>query len=369
MVQEIVPGLFRLSIPMSAGGVGWTTPYLFRGKDGLTLFDCGYGTRGAIDALTEQVGEIGGVITDIKRLFVSHAHPDHLGMAKWIKDQSPGCELVMMGQERFSYGGHHRDPKQAEREGDAWMLKHGLDMHSRPGDEDDGPGRWLREEREIDREIAERRTGVEAGTPTDRAPDTATETEMATRILGRIEPDVRLHDGDEYSFDGWTLRAVWTPGHTPGHLCIYDPERKLTFTGDHVLSRITPNVSLSSEDEEIGRSPLREFRASLQKVADLDTELGLPAHQNTIPDLPARCLEILEHHDERLDEVYQAIGAGRLSAAEVAADVAWSKPYDTFSIFKRRAAVGETLSHLQVLVEDGRVRRMEADDRVHWEHI
>lgn len=160
-----------------------------------------------------------------------------------------------------------------------------------------------------------------------------------------------------------------TPGHTPGHLCIYDPKRKFTFTGDHVLSRITPNVSLAVEDEEIGRSPLREFRASLQKVADLDSVLGLPAHQDTIEDLPKRCLEILEHHDERLDEVYHAL-TGRISAAEVAENVEWSKPYETFSIFKRRAAMGETLSHLQVLVEDGRVRRIELpDDRVVWEHI
>ena len=192
---------------------------------------------------------------------------------------------------------------------------------------------------------------------------------MATRTLGRIEPDVRLHDGDEYSFDGWSLKAVWTPGHTPGHLCIYDAKRKFTFTGDHVLSRITPNVSLAVEDEEIGRSPLREFRASLQKVADLDSVLGLPAHQDTIENLPERCLQILQHHDERLDEAYHAL-TGRISAAEVAENVEWSKPYETFSIFKRRAAMGETLSHLQVLVEDGRVRRIELpDDRVVWEHV
>ena len=362
MVTEIVPGLFRLSIPMTAGGLGWTTPYVFRGNDGLTLFDCGYGTRGAIEALTEQIGELDGKITDIKRLFVSHAHPDHLGMAKWIKDQAPGCELVMMGQERFTYGQiHHRDPEQAERDSNAWALKHGLDMTVDLKIEDDGPRRWINEERELDKEIEARRR--------ERTTDTATTVEMATRTLGRIEPDVRLRDGDEYSFDGWSLKAVWTPGHTPGHLCIYDPERKFTFTGDHVLSRITPNVSLSSEDEEIGRSPLREFRASLQKVADLDSELGLPAHQDTISDLPKRCLEILEHHDERLDEVYNALG-GRISAAEVAENVEWSKPYETFSIFKRRAALGETLSHLQVLVEDGRVRRVElADNRVVSEHV
>src|SRR3989338_1198023 len=98
-VQEIVPGLFRLSIPMTAGGLGWTTPYVFRGTDGISLFDTGYGTRGATVAPTEQLAELGCTPHDVRRLFVSHAHPDHLGMSKWIKDQAPGCELVMMGQE------------------------------------------------------------------------------------------------------------------------------------------------------------------------------------------------------------------------------------------------------------------------------
>ena len=365
MVQEVVPGLYRLSIPMTAGGAGWTTPYVFRDNDGLTLFDCGYGTRGAIEALTEQVREIGGEIADIKRLFVSHAHPDHLGMAKWIKDASPGCELVMMGQERFTYGSANRDPKLAKRDNNAWMMTHGLDMTKDFGIEDDGPGRFMREERQVLREIDARRSGAAV----EAAVDTATATERGQRAMGRIEPDVRLRDGDEYSFDGWNLKAVWTPGHTPGHLCIYDPKRRFTFTGDHVLSRITPNVSYSSEDEEINRSPLREFRASLQKVADLDSMLGLPAHQDTIEDLPKRCLEILEHHDERLDEVYNAIGASRSSAYDIAENTAWSKPFETFSVHKRRAAVGETLSHLIVLVEDGRVRRVDDGDRTTWARV
>ena len=355
MVEEVVPGLYRLSIPMTTGGLGWTTPYLFVGDDGLTLFDCGYGTRGAIAALTEQVEEVGGKISDIKRLFVSHSHPDHLGMARYIKNQAPGCELVMMGGERFFFGGTHRDPQEAERLGNEWVMRHGLDMTPKPGEVDDSPRRFIKEEQEIARELML------------KSADTATATEMASRALGRIEPDVRLHDGDEYEFDGWKLRAVWTPGHTPGHLCMYDPDRKLVFTGDHVLSRITPNVSVGIEDEEINRSPLREFRESLQKIADLDSVLGLPAHQNTIENLPARCLEILEHHDERLDEVLNALGTSRLSAADIAENVEWSKPYETFSIFKRRSALGETLSHLQVLAEDGRVRRMETPARITWE--
>src|SRR5690606_38136652 len=155
----------------------------------------------------------------------------------------------------------------------------------------------------------------------------------------------------------WRLECVWTPGHTPGHLCVYESNHRLTFTGDHVLSRITPHVGYSHDDEDRGRNTLRDFRASLEKVAALDTALALPAHQELIEDLPARCHAIIEHHDHRLDEVWEGIGPGRATGIEIASVVTWNKPWSTFSLHKKRMAVGETISHLQLLVHDGRVRR------------
>ncbi|MEX2446666.1 MAG: MBL fold metallo-hydrolase, partial [Dehalococcoidia bacterium] len=150
-MEEIVPGLFRLDIPITEGGPGWTTPYVFRGREGITLFDAGYGTRAAAAALTEQLAEIGHTPAEVRRLVVSHAHPDHLGMTRWLKHQSPECELVMIGRERMRYG-LGRTRAEAEAEQNAWALKHGLDMKDHDL-EDDGPQRWVREERDLDREM------------------------------------------------------------------------------------------------------------------------------------------------------------------------------------------------------------------------
>ena len=358
-MEEIAPGLHRLSIPIEAGGEGWTTSYVFASADkseGIAILDPGYGTRGAVEAITAQLAELGHTPQDVKRIIASHMHPDHMGMSRWLKAHSPGCELIMMGSERFPFQ-QHRTREQGERLQREWVAKHGLEWTEHTENEP-GPERYGREERELVQEL-----DASKG-------DTAQRTEQQASIIARVEPDIRLNDGDEFAFGDWTLRAVWTPGHTPGHLCIYEPEQKLTFTGDHVLSRITPNVSVGMDDEAIGRSPLREYRASLEKIARFDTARGLPSHQAIIDDLPARCLQILEHHDARLDEVREALGEHPKNATEVSTTVPWSGTYADFTFFKRRAALGETLSHLQILVEDGRARRIEEHDgRVLWQRI
>ncbi len=354
-IEEIVPGLHRLRTPMTSNALPWIMPYAFAGSDGVSLFDSGYGTVEAQEALTAQLAVLGYEPSDVQRLIVSHAHPDHLGMAGWIKEQSPGCELVMLGLEAESFrSGHRREADWFERSNE-WLRRHGVPDEEIDAERSEGPP-WTRS------------NGNGGGR---RESDTATETERRSWSMGEVQPDVRLEDGDVLEFDGWRVQAVWTPGHTPGHLCLYEPNHRLTFTGDHVLSRITPHVSYQADDEEAGRHPLSDFRASLEKVAALDTRLALPAHEELIEDLPARCRAIIEHHDHRLDEVLEGIerapGHGAVAAIEIAAVVTWNKPWSTFGLHKKRMALGETLAHLELLRTEGRVRRVEDDDRVLWE--
>ena len=350
--REIVPGLWRLRTPMTSKALPWIMPYAFAGKHGVTLFDAGYGTPEAREAMTAQLKAIGYAPSDVQRLIVSHAHPDHLGLAGWLKRQSPGCEVLMLGREVEWFVAAHQGNVDWMARSEDWMRRH--------GDASGGLEAEPREERR-DREVAEALGG---------RPDAATETERRSWQM-RVEADRHLVDGEVIEFDGWRVESVWTPGHTPGHLCAYIPEHRLTFTGDHVLSRITPNVSLMPEDDEAGRNPLREFLASLQKVAALDTALALPAHEDTIADLPARCRVIAEHHDQRLHEVLAAIEqieGGVPSASQISERVTWHRPYSTFSMMKKRQAIGETLAHLDLLKEDGRVLMHHAeDDTIRWE--
>ena len=371
--REIVPGLWRLRTPMTSDALPWIMPYAFAGKHGVTLFDSGYGTPDAEAALTAQLKAIGYAPSDVQRLIVSHAHPDHLGLAHWLKQQSPGCEVAMLGREVEWFKNSHRGDEDWMARHRAWMQRHGVTAEEleRGRSEERGGPPWESKQREEARAARAAAKAAKAAAVAEGAhPDAATETERRSWHM-RIEANRLLVDGEAIEFDRWRVLSVWTPGHTPGHLCAYLPEHRLTFTGDHVLSRITPNVSLSEEDEAAGRNPLREFLASLKKVADLDTGLALPAHEELIEDLPERCRVIADHHEHRLHEALDAIDSvegGRPSAVQIAERVTWNRPYSTFSMMKRRSAIGETLAHLDLLREDGRLLMHEAEDgTVRWE--
>jgi len=341
--------LYRLRTPMSSTALPWVMPYAFvpNTAEGVTLFDAGYGTADATEAMTAQLAALGRTPADVRRLIVSHFHPDHIGMAGWLKDQSPDLELVMTDEDAEIYNGMDRGHDSWESEMRTWGIRHGFTAADLDQAEHDHS-----ERKERDRKAKGEH-------------DTAKATEDQQWRMRRITPSRLVTDGEEIAFDGWTLVSQWTPGHTPGHLCIYVPDERLTFTGDHVLSRITPNVSYHPEDEASGRNPLAEFLASQQKTADLDTRLALPAHEELIEDLPARCRYIIDHHHERADEVLEGIATvgnqAGATALDIAARVTWNRPWETFSIWKRRSAIGETLAHLRLVETQGRVRRVEDD--------
>lgn len=354
--MEIVSGLHQLKTPMPSPALPYIIPYVFEDGDGLSLYDAGYGTPAAIETMTSELARLGYEPKHIRRLMISHAHPDHLGMAAWIKEQSPDCELVLLGREAEWVKSRWRDNEAWSRMSDVWMVRHGMPQA------------------EID--AANEAGAVAPNSPTVRAGErpagasngaaAGQRREGAGRGFGYPDPDVVLEDGEVYEFGPWRLQAVWTPGHTPGHMCMYELNHRFMFTGDHVLPYISPNVSLHADQE--GTSPLSDFRASLQKVADFDTSIALPAHEFTIPDLKERCAVLLHHHDDRLTEVREAIGSDRSTARDVSQRVKWNTgPFDDFNLFMKRSALGETLSHLRLLEDTGRARRVEADGAILWE--
>jgi glyoxylase-like metal-dependent hydrolase (beta-lactamase superfamily II) len=351
---EIVPGLFQLKTPMMGPALPYIMPYALRGSDGVNLFDAGFGTPPAIESMTAQLKTLGYEPKDIRRLFISHAHPDHIGMAGWVKEQSPDCQVVMLEREWRWIQDRWLDNAAWTGLSDGWLVRHGVPQE--------------------DVDAAQAAGALSPTSPTVKPGEDAPTAPRAGGAGGAggrspfsfVEPDVKLEDGDVVEFDGWRLQAVWTPGHTPGHMCMYETNHRLMFTGDHVLPYISPNVSLHADQE--GSSPLSEFRDSLKKVAAFDTACALPAHEFTIANLRDRCEVLLHHHDDRLEEVRDAIGAGRTSARVISQRVKWNTgPFDDFNIFMKRSALGETLAHLRYLADAGRARSVEDDGRVLWE--
>ncbi len=115
-----------------------------------------------------------------------------------------------------------------------------------------------------------------------------------------LEPDIVLQGETNPVGDSGRLQAILTPGHSPGHICVYDRENKLFFSGDHILVEITPHISpsqLTSQDQ------LEQYLEALRKVRPMTVDLVLPAHERPFSHFRRRIDEILAHHDHRLAEV------------------------------------------------------------------
>ena len=174
-------------------------------------------------------------------------------------------------------------------------------------------------------------------------------------FVNAVLPDVLLEDGERPDVPGWDLRAVWTPGHSPGHLCFYDRPRRILLSGDHILPRITPNISYHPQQTS---NPLADFLDSIDKVATLDVGECLPAHEYRFRNLAERLVQLRGHHEHRLAEIRAALReVPGLTAWDVAMELTWSRTWDDLPFWARRAALGEALAHLIVLENRGDVRR------------
>lgn len=161
-------------------------------------------------------------------------------------------------------------------------------------------------------------------------------------------------DGDTISIGNYLFECIETPGHTEGHICLYEPSKKMFICGDHILVDITPNITLSAEE----RNPLREYLMSLDKVYDLDVELVLPGHRSIFRNQKERIRELKQHHQIRLNEVISILGKGKQNAFQIASQMTWDISYKSWDLFppaQKWFAFGEALAHLKYLEDEGEV--------------
>ena len=371
-VTEVAPGVFQLRIPMPGNRLGYTLPYLVIGESGRILIDTGLQSPEGIDSLRDQlVGQLGIQPGSIETILLTHNHPDHTGLvAEAVKLTGARTAMHRVDWESnpFRGAGGQEDPGRARTDGmermRGWFIRHGVppeDLQEagshRPQASEDGSA-------ESGHHGGHRGSGP-TGESTSHL-DEARNRESRWNPHALLKPDVMLEGGEEFAVGGVTLEAVWTPGHTAGHLCFYDRSRELLFTGDHILPVITSNVStrMATEDD-----PLGDYLDSIAKVGQLDVRLVLPAHQHHFTDLQGRIRELHRHHDVRLGAVLAACapGATMPTAYEVASVVPWDVgSWADMDQFLRRVALGETLSHLDYLRKRGRVERVRDDPYARW---
>ncbi len=317
----VAPGIRRIPIPLPIRGLSIVNAYLVEGAHGWSLVDAGLHTAEAEQALRSGLADAGIGIEDLLRVFVTHLHPDHIGMAGTL--ERAGAEVLM----------HTPEIAAARR---VWSKRHeAIDetyehfaRHGMPRDVDEGM----------------REAWIAMG---ERVDD-----------LEHVEG---VNDGETVDLGGRTTRLRWTPGHTDYHAVLIDERDGLLFAGDHVLPRITSNIGLypTSRDD-----PLGDFLGALAGLRGLPVKRVLPAHGDPFDDLAGRVDELLAHHAARLEATLAAVGTAERDAYAIARML-----FPVLrSAHEERFALAETLAHLRHLERNGRVSEIHGSP-VRWRAV
>jgi glyoxylase-like metal-dependent hydrolase (beta-lactamase superfamily II) len=302
--------------------------YVIAGPDGLVLVDSGWALDEAREALETGLDTLGFALTDIRRFLVTHMHRDHYTQAVAIR-RTFGTQVSL---------GIGEEPS----------LRMVSDPHRPPGSFRSTQLRTL------------------------GAPDLARildEEAIKSKDRGKKNwemPDDWLQDGQQIDVGARSLAVVATPGHTVGHVVFVDDASRLLFAGDHVLPRITPSISLETV---VPPNPLGSFLESLALIRAMPDRMLLPAHGPVAASVHARVDELIDHHGRRLDATEKAVAAGRTTGLEVAHVLSWTRREHRLAdldTFNQVLAVGETGSHLTLLVAQGRLRVEEVEGVRHY---
>ena len=335
--MQIVEGVFQFKIPMPVPphphpGLKYTLVYLINTREGWVMVDAGLDTDEGFQAFQEQLGDFGINPRDITILVATHGHADHEGLAGRIKEYT-GARLAMHKLDstgRWDPAGDAMSQSPDSIHG--WLLRMGVPS------------------RELSNHFFSRHRHdfyIHGSTWDGHVPNV----------------DIFLEDGDEIIPESG-LFAIWTPGHSPGHLCIYDQSRHLVFSGDHILPTITSHFCLNSN---VDRDPLGLYLTKHQYIKDLNAIMALPAHEYTIHNVGQRINEILAYHQHRMQEILDHVNDSPKTAWQIAKNLPWTEDaWNNLGSGTRRMALMETIAHLEHLTVKGRLAIQDTNTEIQY---
>ena len=318
MIYEIDRNIYRIEVPLAGSPLGTLNAYYFKGGEEDFLMDTGFNTKPFEDSLRKSLTSLGyrpGRLNIIN----THLHADHTGLNHWFLGEGRHIYISETDHQRLLMHYKNAGFKRGERDRREGASQDLFDNMINFGPEKS------RRHMEFDEESF-----------------------------------VGLYDGDTIDTGACTLRLVLVPGHTPGNAMYYVPGKKMMFTGDHVLFDITPNITFWPGVD----NSLQDYLNSLEYSKRFDVELALPGHRKP-GDYRARIDRILLHHEHRLEEIVGIVGnEPGLNAYEIARRMRWRIHLDengNFPPAQMWFAAGECMSHLDKLVTDGRMLRVQSE--------
>ncbi|MBW2091011.1 MAG: MBL fold metallo-hydrolase [Deltaproteobacteria bacterium] len=308
-MEEILPQLYRIVVPLPRSPLKEVNSWVFTSDNRNLIIDTGMNRKACSEALLAGLEELK---LDLEKtdFIVTHLHADHLGLVSSLVKENGKVYMGKLDASQMESGGGWHRMSDFARQGGFPEEELQAAIFNHPGYKY-GPQQVLN--------------------------------------------FTYLHDGEVIQIGDYSLRCVETPGHSRGHICLYEPDKKVLFSGDHILIDITPNIQAwSHEDNTLG-----QYIKSLNKVNELDMDLVLPGHRRIIEDPRGRIKELKEHHRIRCNEILSILETGDKNAYQVASKMTWDISYKTweeFPVSQKWFATGEAIAHLVFLEGKGLIK-------------
>lgn len=319
-VERVFEDVFQLKLPVPFP-LKFVASYLVPGENGWTVIDPGFDYTGARDVWELRAAEVGlDLDGGIEKIIVTHLHPDHIGMAKWLHERSEAP--VYMLEREIANARAVWNPNRDGEEFVRFLIRNGMSE--------------------------------------DMARPSAGTTDLGVRIPDEMRA---LHPGDEMTVGDGRFRVVHTPGHSDHHFMLHDEGRSLLVAGDHLLLKITPNIGVWPYTKP---KPLERYMDSLEDLREVvEAATVLPGHGPIFHDMEGRIAELLAHHEERLDEMRASFDGEPETPFAIARRVF----PENLSPHQLRFALAETLAHLELLADTGRAERVEGEEVVRFRAV
>jgi glyoxylase-like metal-dependent hydrolase (beta-lactamase superfamily II) len=271
--------------------------YLFRGENGFTIVDTGSEAKESIDIWEKTLAS--GLT--IEKLVLTHAHPDHCGLARWFQN-------------------HHRVP----------VFISSLGYQELQRKQNNNRVNWLH-----------------SFLKSHDCPEISQNMGNSEAAAYEFEPDGVFENQQTIKLGNYRFETIWTPGHSHDHFCFYNQNQQVILTGDHVLAGLSPIVALWSEYDE---NPIKDNFSSLEKLKAYPAKLALPGHGDLIYNINDRVDEMIKSHNYRLEQVLTIVGNEEKTSWQVCQDI-----YGSLSNTKFFAPLMATIARMIYLKKSGKV--------------
>ncbi len=310
--------MFRIEAPLPKNPLRSINSYVIKGDERNLVVDTGMNREECESVLRASYAEL-DLDLGSTDFFITHFHADHMGL---VSHFATDTSLVYYNEIEAAFLGGSGKPGSFQSRMSVAARLNGFP------------------EEEVNKS-AENHPGFKYGPP--QHPE-----------FTIVSPGDILNVG-EYAFEG-----ISTPGHTVGHMCLYEKNKRILLSGDHVLGDITPNIAHEGGEG----NPLGDYLDNLAKVDELEVDLVLPGHRSIFTTFHERIQELKDHHRVRCDEVLGILDGGEMTVYEIAGRMKWNisaKSWADFPIMQKWFASGECNAHLIYLERQGKVQRKVVD--------